>query len=157
MLSQVTSESTQRTSQLALVGNIAFDLTLVIITMGAAWLWIQDPIAKITAEVMLLISNGTAISVFHRPPKGVSLDSFKLWLLYFAGAATIALVFSRLEPVWWNFAVLFLRGHQEQALNLLDTKPHGNLPMFVGLFGMYGALAGLIRLALKRLFRILIP
>jgi len=139
------------------MGDVIFDVLLVVSTMIAAWLWVRDPIAKITAEVMLAIPNAFAIYFYHRHLKDLPLDNFKPWLLSLAGSAVFTFVFSRFEPVWWDFAVLFVRGHQEQALSLLDTQPHANLPMFIGLFGVYASLAGLARLALKRLIKVLYP
>lgn len=128
-----------------------FGAVLVISTMSAAWLWVHDPIARISAEFLLAIANLIAIYLIYRPPRGLLVGSFNQWLLLLAGFFVITIVFLRVEPVWWNSAVLFIQGRQEEASTLLNSQPNANLPLFIGLWGMYASVVGLIRLAVKRL------
>lgn len=141
----------------SLTGDVLFDVTLVVGTMGGAWFCVRDPIAKIPAEVALGIANVVAISFYYYHPKSFPIDKFKPWFLSLMGALVVAFIFMRFEPIWESFFALYMSGYQEKALSLLDTHPHGNLPMFVGLFAGYASLIGLIRLMLKRLFKILYP
>lgn len=138
-----------------LVGDVIFDVVLVAGTMGGAWFWVHDPIAKVNAEFALALPNGFAIYFYHRHLKDLPLDKFKQWFLSLLGSAAIAGASSGFDPGWWDFALLFVSGHQDQALRLLDSQLHLNLVMIIGLSAAYVSLIGFLRLTLRRLFKIL--
>lgn len=138
-----------------LVGDVIFDMVLVVGTMGGTWLWVRDPIAKVNVEFALALANGFAIYFYHRHLRDLPLDKFKQWVLSLVGSAAIAVISSGFNSGWWDFVVLFVSGHQEQALRLLDARLHLNFIMIAGLSATYVSLVGLLRLTLKRLLKIL--
>lgn len=132
-------------------GDILFDLGIFFVSGALLWLWAQDSIFRVGSEGMLLVFNALIVYSIHRYPQQSKMGYALLGASFLSGI--VALILGMLiQPLWWRFAVLFLGGHQQSALILVDRHPgmQGTL-VLAGLLAVYYSIVLFVRLTLTRL------
>jgi hypothetical protein len=132
-------------------GDILFDLGIFLVSGMLLWICAQDPIFRVGSEAWLFVINGLMVYSLHSKPVQLKGGYPGLSACFVAGLGALVLGFL-LEPLWWDFAVLFLGGQQQAAVMLLDRRPApSGLVILPGLLAIYFSIVLLVRLTLARL------
>lgn len=127
-----------------------FNCTLSAVILIIGWIIPSDLLIKIQVEIGLSVLCLMMAFEFQEARHG-NFNALQ-WSSALLIGALIVGVGLRLEPVWVQSAKLLLSGRPAEAAATLDSRPHANLVLFIGLATMFVAVAGLIRRVLLRWF-----
>ena len=124
--------------------GVVYDALLAVFTIGGAWLLPFDTPDKIQLEgVVVPIVAMTIIMFYQKFAKNANYFGY----LYAFIFGIIVVVFAMaLEPIWWEVTLLAIHGQGNEAARVLNSKPHANLVLGIGLFTIFACIAGSMRL-----------
>ena len=128
--------------------NFLFNFSVVAILLIIGWVIPSDLLIKIQVEVALLALS--LMIMYELQDKTAGKFTSLQWCSGLVVGILLVGLSLRLEPVWVRSAKLFLQGQFVEASAQLNSRPHANLILFIGLATIFVALTGLLRRALLR-------
>lgn len=124
--------------------DITYDAILVIVTLACAWgLSDNDVVSKIVMETVAIVFVLITLSIFRA--KGMTACRYICWVRLLVLSSVAVVVAIGIEPVWAGFFLKILQGQRDNAIRLLESKPHANIFLLMGLNGIYASLAGIVK------------
>lgn len=117
------------------------------LTLG--WVAPTNILNRIEIEILLFVVLLTTLYILH-DPRGEGSDKASLTFAL-VGGIVVTMFSLYLEPVWITFFMLWIRGSSAEAERHLNSAPHANVILFMGLSAMFVAVVGFVRLGLLKL------
>ena len=129
-----------------------FNAALIVVMLIVGFSIPAEVTDKIQLAMVLFVASLLTIYSLQPQLKNSprSLSDF-LWLLF--GGAALTVFSMRLVPIWLTASSLMLRGEFAEAGRQLNSHPHANFFLFVGLALMFASIVGIIKLGIAKLLR----
>lgn len=124
--------------------DVAYDVVVIFVTAIVIWLLSISVASLITLGVLGLVIIVPTIGCFHNGL--IPAHNYRVLIGLFISGFVIVVLSLRIEPVWWNFIYSYLNSSPHKAIKQLQSQPHANMLLVLGLFGIYVSIFGLIRI-----------
>ena len=127
--------------------GVVFDLFFAVVAIGGVWLLPFQTYTTLNIETIVILFVSGSIFVFNINSKTKAHVTYYVYLYVFIVGLIFITCGMIIDPIWWKCILLTLNGRVNDAANLLDTTPHGNMILGWGTMFVFVSVVGCLRLA----------